>query len=145
MIEPSGSHIDVLGVPNRQSKVPMGQSAARQETKTGSPQEKAHDDPSFGKVGTGGMYDNPIGKTMLLDECAMGAGHSGSNASKFSAPLSPLNKGDGRGKSGESFASPELRSSKAQGQHPRPGRGDIGVAGSSASQEALISNPGLAD
>ncbi len=125
MIEPSGTPISLP--PNRQGKAPAagskGPVGQRQTIDSG-----AQDDPAGF---TGGVGDEGPGKTNVLDTCARPAQWSGSAVSKFPAPLTPLSVGAmGEGKSAVDGNSPEIRSSKAQGQQPKLGRGDIGVGSS---------------
>jgi hypothetical protein len=67
MIEPTGTPVDVLGVANRQSKVPMGTGQTRQSHDESAPNQQAQDDVGFGTVGTTGISDNTPGKTRHSD------------------------------------------------------------------------------
>lgn len=131
MLEPSGTPIDVIGLPNRQSKVPRAAGMTRQSIPTGAPNSQSQDDAGYGKVGTGGIADGVPGKTQRLSDCLPQAQDAGSHQAAFAPGLGPLGKGDkGNGNAGP-FNAPEFRSTKAQGQQPKPGRGDIGVNTSS--------------
>lgn len=93
MIEPNGTPIDVLGTPNRQSKVPMGTGQTRQSIHPGSPNSQAQDDAGYGKVGTGGISDGVPGHTRRLDDCVIQGQDGSSHQSAFVPSVGPINKG----------------------------------------------------
>ena len=76
MIEPKGTPVDVLGVPNRQSKVPMGSGQAARNSYANAVLPQAQDHPGYGTPGTQGFSDTVPGKTRH-DKCTIQAQDAG--------------------------------------------------------------------